>query len=158
MRRRILTIQSVVNEQIEKFQTDLINKYTDNIHINSDIYDQIINKNYQIIELCLNKLDKFLSEWNGVNLNHTKKKLSTFRQYFIISRSWYTYTLFFVFFCDIHNNEHAKIIINRFDQRKKEILATDLWINVLDIIISVFCVFYSLNVFYSEIFLINKIK
>ena len=112
MRRRTYTIQSIINEQIQKFQTDLINKYTDNIHINSEIYDQIINKNYHFTELCLNKLDQFLSHWNGVDTSHTKKKLSTFREYFIIGRAW-------------------------FDQRKKEILATDLWINVLDIIISV---------------------
>ena len=112
MRRRIYTIQSIINEQIEKFQTNLVNKYTDHIHISSEIYAQIINKNYHFTELCLNKLDQFLSDWNGVNVNHTKKKLSTFREYFVIGRSW-------------------------FDQRKKEILATDLWINVLDIIISV---------------------
>lgn len=113
MTRRIFTIQSIVNEQIEQFQNTLINKYCDNKYIKPSIYNQIMNKNCHFTQLCLHKLDKFLSEWNGVNLNHTKKQLSTFREYFIIGRSW-------------------------FDQRKKEILATDLWINVFEIIISVF--------------------
>ena len=135
MQRRTYTIQSIINEQIQKFQTNLINKYTDNIHINPEIYHQIINKNYHFTQLCLKNWINFCRN-EGVKLNHTKKKLSTFREYFIIGRSWYTYLYIRKY------AQHAKIIINRFDQRKKEILATDLWINALDIIISVFlCLF-----------------
>ena len=103
MQRRKITIQNVINETI--------NKYRNNAYIDSSIYNEIMNKNYNIIQKCLDQLELFLNEWNGVNLNHTKKNLATFREYFIIGRSW-------------------------FDQRKKEILATELWINMFNVIIS----------------------
>ena len=106
MKRRISVVQTAVSTAIDIFEKEILRKYTPNISIEPTIYNQIMYKNYNLFEECLQKLYIILNEWKGVSLNHTKQKLDTFRAYFTVGRSW-------------------------FDQKKKKTLGTHLWIVVL---------------------------
>ena len=105
---RVNILKKTINEEIDNFKE--INDRM-KIYIDKELYINLINK--ELINQCLDKLNiKLINEWNGIVLNHTKHKLDSYRKYFTTSRSW-------------------------FDQRKKVILAKNLWIPIFDIIIKV---------------------
>ena len=106
MQIRASIIQEIINEEVVNFKS--INQRM-KIYIDESLYQNIIVQN-EIITRCLNELQfELIDKWNGIVLKQTKHKFESYRKYFTTSRSW-------------------------FDQRKKNILANNLWLPTFDLI------------------------
>eukprot|EP01084_Bolivina_argentea_P166245 288672_1 len=110
MKRRMNVVQKCINEEIQTFENCIIKKHTPNISLTSSIYSNIMHKNYELFSKSMNKLIQLIDTWRGPTETHMSRKLSTFREYFLVAKSWY-------------------------DQRKKEILATELWTTIFKLIL-----------------------
>ena len=87
----------------------------DNIEFDKYISAEIYNKHYEINNNNLIILKRILfKEWNGIDLNSSKKDYQTFKQYFDASKTW-------------------------FDSKKKVIFITNLWIPLFNMIINLLC-------------------
>lgn len=103
MSLRMSSLRTIIVQQCQHF-ADINSPHHHNVqrvtvsHSEHVIGDDITSE-------CLNKLYLLLQFWSGVNLTKTKKPLNSFRDYFMIAKSW-------------------------FDQKKKNMLGPDLWIPV----------------------------
>ncbi len=104
MSERIATVQRVINEQCALFE-----KTNSDIKVTVSNCDAMHSDLIAIADDCLNKLYAIISSWNGIDLKRTKKSLTTFRRYFSIAKCW-------------------------FDQRKKSILAPDIWVKLFTVL------------------------
>lgn len=98
---RIASLQTILAEQCKAFEVISSSASTHKVTVSG--YTNLIGK--EVVSECLDKLYLSLQLWNGVNLSKTKKALNSFRDYFMIGKSW-------------------------FDSKKKKIIGPDFWIRV----------------------------
>ncbi len=89
MNQRVVIIQNIINEEMESFKTNIIDKYASNININPKLFSNIMLDHYDLFKICLNKLSQYVNKWNGVSLIHMKREISTYRDCFAIGKSWF---------------------------------------------------------------------